>query len=172
MKVSTVIVVVAMLFSSVITTLVWDRVHRDTFMEVVTLSIEVKELTKERDFWIEKKDEQQELLDKMATYAPRVTVKVTAYSNDAISINKPEWRDGITASGVKAEKGVVAADWSVYPPGTVLFIPGYGRAIVWDRGSAVKKQHIDVFLPSRKEALEWGVKNLDIYVLEVADAKI
>ncbi len=97
---------------------------------------------------------------------PRVTVKATAYSNDRYSINVPQWRDGMTATNKRARRGYVAADWTVFPPGTRLYIPGYGEAVVEDRGGAVKGYHLDLFVDSRREALEWGVKQLEVYVLE------
>lgn len=97
--------------------------------------------------------------------SPAVVCKVTAYSNDPISINVPRWRDGRTATNREARRGLVAADWSIFPPGTVLYIPGYGMAEVQDRGSAVKGHHIDLFMDSRREALEWGVRTVSVFVL-------
>ena len=98
-----------------------------------------------------------------------VTVKTTAYSNDPVSINVAAWRDNRTATNTYARRGVVAADWRVFPPGTRLFIPGYGEAVVEDRGGAVKGYHLDLFVDSVQEALQWGVKELPVYVIEMAD---
>ena len=45
------------------------------------------------------------------------------------ALNRP---DGIvyTASGAEAVQGVtIAADWSIYPPGTVLFVEGLGEMV-------------------------------------------
>ena len=53
------------------------------------------------------------------------------------ALNRP---DGIvyTASGAIAEEGVtIAADWSVYSPGTILYIEGIGERTVQDRGGAI-----------------------------------
>lgn len=110
-------------------------------------------------------------LTKKLYIAPKVTVKATAYSNDIFSINVPRWRDGLTATNKVARRGYVAADWTLFPPGTRLYIPGYGEAIVEDRGGAVKGYHLDLFVDTRKEALEWGVKQLEVYVLEKASIK-
>ena len=96
----------------------------------------------------------------------KVSVKTTAYSNDAGSINVRRWRDKRTATNKLAKRGYVAADWRVFPPGTRLFIPGYGEAVVEDRGGLVKGLHLDLFVDSRKEALDWGVRELDILVFE------
>lgn len=95
---------------------------------------------------------------KAAAEGHYVSLKTTGYSNDSISINVAAWRDGITASGTVARVGTCAADWSVYPVGTVLHVTGYGPCIVEDRGSAVQGQHIDLFFNTRQEALDWGVR--------------
>lgn len=98
--------------------------------------------------------------------AAKVSVKATAYSNDEYSINVSRWRDGRTATNKVVRRGYVAADWSVFPPGTRLYIPGYGEAVVEDRGGAVKGLHLDLFVDTRDEALRWGVKKMEVFVLE------
>jgi 3D (Asp-Asp-Asp) domain-containing protein len=107
-------------------------------------------------------------LDEMKKVMPvvkKVSVKTTAYSNDPYSINVPRWRDGLTATNTTARRGIVAADWGVFPPGTRLYIPGYGEAVVEDRGGAVRGHHLDLFVDSRREALEWGVREVEVFVL-------
>lgn len=71
---------------------------------------------------------------------------------------------GLTASGKKAKVGTIAADTSIYPFGTVMYIPGYGYGTVEDRGGAIKGQHIDLFFKSHKAALKWGKKNVTVKV--------
>jgi len=63
---------------------------------------------------------------------------------------------GMTASGVKAKKGTIAADTSRFPFGTVMYIPDYGYGRVEDRGSSAKGDKIDLFFKKHKEALRWG----------------
>jgi 3D (Asp-Asp-Asp) domain-containing protein len=72
---------------------------------------------------------------------------------------------GITSSGTKAKKGTIAADTRYYPYGTVMKIPGYGKGVVEDRGSAIKgPRRIDVYLSSRRKALKWGKQTLTVKV--------
>ena len=73
---------------------------------------------------------------------------------------------GQTASGTQARPGTVAADTSVYPFGTVMYIPGYGYGRVEDRGSAINGQHIDLFFKKHKQAVEWGrvTKNVAVWL--------
>lgn len=71
---------------------------------------------------------------------------------------------GITASGVKAQRGTVAADTDILPMGTILYIPGYGWGRVEDRGGAIKGNRLDLFFESHKQALEWGRQQVDVKV--------
>ena len=81
------------------------------------------------------------------------------------ALNRP---DGIvyTASGAIAEEGVtIAADWSVYSPGTILYIEGIGERTVQDRGGAIRGQKIDVFFNSHEDALRFGRQEVRIKVI-------
>lgn len=73
---------------------------------------------------------------------------------------------GITATGVKAEKGIIAADTKVLPFGTKIYVPGYGYGVVADRGGAIKGNRIDLCYEGLQDALNWGVRNVTIYILE------
>ena len=71
-----------------------------------------------------------------------------------------------TASGAEAVQGVtIAADWSIYPPGTVLFVEGLGEMIVQDRGGAISGQKIDVFFNNHEDALHFGRQEVRIKVI-------
>jgi RHS repeat-associated protein len=91
-----------------------------------------------------------------------VTMTVTAYCSCKACCGKS---DGKTASGTKAAKGTIAADWSEYPKGTKMNIPGYGEGTVLDKGGGVKgPYHIDVWFPTHKQALKWGKRRLKVQV--------
>jgi 3D (Asp-Asp-Asp) domain-containing protein len=100
----------------------------------------------------------------------KVTVKTTAYSNDDYSINVPAWRDQRTATNKHVKRGMIAADWRLFPPGTRIYVPGYGEAVVEDRGGAVKGYHLDLFVDTYKEARKWGVRNMDVYVIKMGSS--
>ena len=79
-----------------------------------------------------------------------------------------EYADGVTASGHKIQPGdvFVAAD-KRYDFGTEMIIDGYGDSEpvkVLDRGGAIKGNRIDAFFHTHQEALEWGVKHIDVKV--------
>jgi len=94
-------------------------------------------------------------------------MRVTAYCPCVKCCGR--WADGITASGkpVTANGGrFVAADRSL-PFGTLVRVPGYadGEPVpVLDRGGAIRNDRLDVFFPSHDEALEWGVRWLDVQI--------
>jgi 3D (Asp-Asp-Asp) domain-containing protein len=91
---------------------------------------------------------------KPATPAPApttLTVRAIGYS-----------LSGRTATGAPTGWGVVAVDPAVIPLGTRLKIPGYGDAVAADTGSGVSGATIDLWFPTREEALAWGSRTITI----------
>lgn len=74
--------------------------------------------------------------------------------------------DGITASGHRVQRGVCAADITVYPFGTWLFIPNYGPCEVQDTGRAIKGQRIDLYFTDNREAIKWGKRTQEVIVID------
>lgn len=73
--------------------------------------------------------------------------------------------DGITATGTKATQGrTIAVDPEVIPYGTEVVING-DTYIAEDCGGAIKGNRIDVYFDSHREALEFGVKYAEVYVV-------
>jgi len=72
---------------------------------------------------------------------------------------------GITYTGTKASRGTIAVDPKVIPFGTKLYIPGYGYGVAADTGGAIKGNKIDLCYESRTEALNWGIKNITVYIV-------
>jgi len=104
-----------------------------------------------------------------------IVMKSTAYYNSFSETGKKPGSSGfgITASGMKTRKGVVAVDPRVIPLGTRLYIesmqngvPSYGYSIAADTGGAIKGNIVDVFFPTRQEVNNWGVRKVKVYVLE------
>lgn len=79
---------------------------------------------------------------------------------------------GITFSGMKARRGVIAVDPRVIPIGTRLYIqvegryPDYGYAIAGDTGSAIKGNKVDLYFETSSMARNFGVKSVNVYVLK------
>lgn len=80
----------------------------------------------------------------------------------------------ITASGRRAQVGVVAVDPRVIPLGTRLYIESadggkswvYGYCVAGDTGGAIKNNRVDLFYNSASEARAFGMRNATIYILD------
>lgn len=102
-----------------------------------------------------------------------IKMKATGYTASYVDTGKRPGDPGfgITSSGMKAQKGVVAVDPRVIPLGTKLYIEGiggatdYGYATAGDTGGAIKGNKIDLYFDSRYMALCWGVRNVNVYIL-------
>jgi len=92
-----------------------------------------------------------------------LTVTATAYTANDGGIS------GITATGVNLNKNpnakVIAVDPNVIPLGSKVYVEGYGEAIAADTGGAIKGNKIDVHVPSKSQAKNWGVKSVKVKVL-------
>lgn len=96
--------------------------------------------------------------------ATEMTVKATAYCPCSKCCGK--WSGGPTASGVMPEQGrTIAVDPTVIPMGSAVVYNGH-EYIAEDTGSAIKGNRIDIYHDSHQDALEWGVQEITIYVLE------
>ena len=73
--------------------------------------------------------------------------------------------DGITASGTKVIAGRTIAAPSRFAFGTQLEIDGHIYTVE-DRGGAIKGNRIDIYFNSHKEALAFGVKNKEVFLIK------
>lgn len=96
-----------------------------------------------------------------------IEMTVTAYDNSFQSTGKHPGDKGygITYTGTKAHWGVCAVDRHVFPLGTSFYIQNYGYCVAADIGSGIKGYHIDVWMKSRKKALEWGNRKRKVWLL-------
>lgn len=91
-----------------------------------------------------------------ATTDPR-TIKVKAYAYTG---------GGYTASGMKAQPGVIAVDRSVIKLGTKVYVPGYGYATAADTGGMIKGNTIDCYMSSTSQCYAWGVRYVTIKIYD------
>ncbi|KKK33581.1 hypothetical protein WQ57_23460 [Mesobacillus campisalis] len=77
---------------------------------------------------------------------------------------------GITYTGINLKKNphmkVISVDPKVIPLGSKVYVPGYGTAIAADKGSAIKGNRIDVFMPKYNDAIKWGRKTVTVQILK------
>ncbi|MCA0968984.1 LysM peptidoglycan-binding domain-containing protein [Halobacillus litoralis] len=76
---------------------------------------------------------------------------------------------GVTATGIdlraNPNQKVIAVDPNVIPLGSKVHVEGYGTAIAGDTGGAIDGNRIDVFIPNRSEALQFGRRSVTVKVL-------
>jgi 3D (Asp-Asp-Asp) domain-containing protein len=78
---------------------------------------------------------------------------------------------GRTASGINARPGIIAADPSVLPLGTVVHLRAgryTGTYTVMDTGGRIKGRRVDVYVESQREAVEFGRRQVKVKVLKSA----
>jgi 3D (Asp-Asp-Asp) domain-containing protein len=102
-------------------------------------------------------------LKKRAQVKKIITLEATAYYPG------PEdtwpYASGTTASGLKAGYGVVAVDPRVIKLKTLLYVEGYGFAIAADKGGAIKGKKIDLCFDTYEQAVQFGRKKVQVYLL-------
>ncbi len=107
-------------------------------------------------------------------YKKVMDMRATAYTASFEDTGKkPGDRNfGVTATGIKAKKGVIAVDPRVIPLHTRVYVeiagstPDYGYAVAEDVGGAIKGSKIDLYYDSLNYAKSFGVKRVKVYILQ------
>ena len=77
-----------------------------------------------------------------------------------------------TSSGAIASSWYTVAAGSAYPAGTVIYIPYFankpngGWFVVQDTGGAITNSHLDIWMDSMAECLNFGRRNLECYIYQ------
>src|SRR5699024_5706812 len=94
------------------------------------------------------------------------TISVTSTAYTA----KCDGCSGVTATGINLNenpnKKVIAVDPNVIPLGSRVHVEGYGEAIAGDTGGAIQGNKIDVHVPTKEEAYSWGVRTVNVTILD------
>jgi len=90
-----------------------------------------------------------------------LTMKATAYCPNGCCGSS----HGRTATGRRAEYGIVAVDPRVIPLGTALYVDRYGFAIAADTGRKIKGARIDLCFPTHREAMRFGTRSVKVLIL-------
>lgn len=99
----------------------------------------------------------------------RATAYTASYADTGKGPGDPGF--GITYSGTRVKKGVIAVDPKVIPLGTRVYVevagdtPDYGYAVASDIGGAIKGDLIDLYFDDAKTVDRWGCKRVKVYVL-------
>lgn len=89
-------------------------------------------------------------------YTSSMTVEATAYT----------WTGNRTATGTWPKVGTIAVDPKVIPLGTKVYVSGYGFAVAEDTGGAIKNNIIDLYMDTNEACINWGRRNVTLYILE------
>lgn len=90
-------------------------------------------------------------------------VNASAYTAAADECGKS---DGITASGLKVMEKRTLACPPQFPLGTKIKIKNMGTYTCEDRGGAIKGNHVDIYMHTKKEAFAFGRRNLTAEVVQ------
>jgi 3D (Asp-Asp-Asp) domain-containing protein len=114
---------------------------------------------------------------------PRIAIdaeKVTASPDEADTDDLVDFDatayclKGRTASGIDTRPGVIAADPRVLPMGTVVHLRAgryTGTYTVMDTGGRIRGRRVDVYVPTHREAVEFGRRQVKIKVMSRGSAK-
>ncbi len=103
---------------------------------------------------------------KTYTYSKVMKVKATAYTHTDPGCNKT------TATGTTVRWGTVAVDPRLIPYGTKMYIVSndgkfvYGLSAAEDCGGSIKGNRIDLYMPTTKQCLNFGIRNCTVYILD------
>lgn len=103
-----------------------------------------------------------------------IVCNATAYdlSYQSVGTRPGDPGHGITATGTYAKYGTVAVDPRVIPLGSRLYIESpdgswvYGYSVAADTGGAIKGNRVDLFFSSHQDAINFGRRTANVYILE------
>jgi 3D (Asp-Asp-Asp) domain-containing protein len=96
-------------------------------------------------------------------------MEVTAYWEGSCGKDKGDKTYGITASGERVRDGICAASKDI-AMGTRIYIPAMDKMyIVKDRGGAITKGKLDLYMDGADKCYDFGRQELEVYVLGKAE---
>ncbi|WP_339226432.1 LysM peptidoglycan-binding domain-containing protein [Oceanobacillus sp. FSL K6-2867] len=112
----------------------------------------------------EVKSEQVEESSEESPNGETISVTATAYTA------KCDGCSGVTSTGVDLNANpnakVIAVDPNVIPLGSEVYVEGYGYATAADVGGAIKGNKIDLHVPTKEEAINWGAQEVDVTIIK------
>lgn len=121
-----------------------------------------EELSKEDKILLRWKEKQAKLWDNLEV-GKKFTINASAYTAAADECGKS---DGITSSGLKVTEKRTLACPANFPFGAKLKIEGMGEFRCEDRGGAIKGNHIDIYMETKKEAFAFGRQHLEAEIVD------
>ena len=89
--------------------------------------------------------------------ARKMQVKATAYAGHQLT----------STGGYAKVNRTIAVDPRIIPYGSKIYIPELNYiGVAEDCGSAIKQNRIDIFMATESQCIQWGIRNITIYILE------
>lgn len=109
---------------------------------------------------------------KVVTEASKeVTIPETSGNPIVVTMNCSAYNlSGTTASGAQTTEWLTIAAGRSYPFGTMIYIPYFkdapngGWFEVQDRGGAITDNHLDIYMPSYDDCINFGRRNLEVEI--------
>ena len=98
------------------------------------------------------------------------TLNTSAYTASNCGKSKKSKGYGRTASGAIASSWYTVAAGKGYPMGTIIYVPALknkpngGWFVVQDRGGAISNNHLDIYMNTNNECIQFGRRNLQCYI--------
>jgi 3D (Asp-Asp-Asp) domain-containing protein len=107
--------------------------------------------------------------EKISSFRAKRTLTVTAYSAERAQTDDTP---NHTATNNRVRPGIIAVSRDLFDQGWVfgkkVYIKGLGIYTIDDLMAAHKSEQIDVFMPSTRRAIQFGKKELNVYLLDEA----
>jgi 3D (Asp-Asp-Asp) domain-containing protein len=88
-------------------------------------------------------------------------MSVSAYWNGS---GAPPYQ-GLMRNGEYTRPGAAACGSQLFARRAVLYVEGIGFVQCLDTGGGITEGHIDLWMPTEAEAIEWGRKQMDVVIL-------
>ncbi|MFB4165537.1 peptidoglycan-binding protein [Alteribacillus sp. JSM 102045] len=144
-----------------------DESSKDNNEEKAEEEVEVSTSSNDDSSNEQAQEEQQEDVaseQSSETEGRTLQVEATAYTANCAGCS------GVTATGVdlnaNPDEKVIAVDPDVIPLGSKVEVEGHGTFTAADTGGAINGNKIDIFMPNKSEATNFGRQNLEVTVLE------
>ena len=93
----------------------------------------------------------------IVTQAKEIEVNASAYYGDTIT----------STGAIPKPYHTLAVDPKVIPYGSKVYIPSFNKIfIAEDCGGAIKGKKIDIFLPTRDDCINFGRRDIKIFILK------
>ncbi len=99
-------------------------------------------------------------------YWRKIRVWATSYYPSTCDKEPDHPEYGITYTGKRATRGIIAVDPRIIPLHTRMYVPGYGFGAAEDIGGAIKGRHIDLCFDDWDQGKGlWSTRYVDVYLL-------